>query len=65
MYLVSLKTLLVESLKGTFTQSYPEPDFRSLHVTLEYPTKQAEYPGIWVDYEPAGARRRALGIVSW
>ena len=61
MYLVSLKTLLVKALQDTFNDSYPEPDFRGLHVTLEYPTKQIEYPGIWIDYEPSEVEAVGVG----
>jgi hypothetical protein len=50
MYLAPLKTLLVEAVKRTFDDSYPEEDFRNVHVSMEYPVEKMAYPGVWVDY---------------
>jgi hypothetical protein len=50
-YLALLKTNLVEALRATFDGNYPEPDFRDLKVSIEYPVDQADYPGIWVQYD--------------
>jgi len=50
-YLTKLKGMLVESLQGTFDADYPEPDFRDVHCSIEYPVDPQDYPGIWVDYE--------------
>lgn len=50
-YLTHTKTMLVEAMKRTFDQEYPEPDFRSARVSIEYPVEPQHYPGIWVDYE--------------
>lgn len=51
MYLVPLKTMLVEAIKLTFDNDYPETDFRDIRCSLEYPLDKQDYPGIWVDYE--------------
>lgn len=51
MYLTVLKTALVEALAATFDGGYPEPDFRSIKIGIEYPVDQADYPGIWVNYD--------------
>lgn len=53
MFLVPLLTLLVESLRRTFDADYPTEQFRGLWVSLEYPAAQANYPGIWVDFQPS------------
>lgn len=58
-YLTHLKTMLVEGLSQTFDQSYPEPDWRGVHVSIEYPVEQMNYPGIWVEYTDADKLRRA------
>jgi hypothetical protein len=50
MYLAPLKTLLVEAVKRTFDDAYPEEDFRNVHVSIEYPVDKMNYPGVWVDY---------------
>jgi hypothetical protein len=51
MYIAPLKTVLVEALKATFDMSYPEPDFRNVHIDIEYPIDPQEYPSVWVDYD--------------
>lgn len=51
MYLVPLKTAIVEALRATFDADYPQADFQKLQVSIEYPATQAEYPGLWVNYE--------------
>jgi len=51
-YLTSLLTLAVTSLRETFDSEYVEEDFRRLWVGMEYPADQANYPGVWVDYLP-------------
>lgn len=51
MYLVPLKTLLVEAVKNQFGTAYPEADFRSIHVSIEYPVDPQEVPSVWVDYD--------------
>ena len=54
MYLTRLKTVLHEAVKQTFDAEWVNPDFRNLHVSLEFPIKAQNYPGIWVDYTPIG-----------
>lgn len=51
MYLTNLKTAFVMAVKETFDSAYPEPDFRNLFVSVEYPMEAHHYPGCWVDYE--------------
>lgn len=50
-YRRSLKTLLVTALKQTFDGNYPDERLRDLHVSIEYPIKQQEFPSIWVNFE--------------
>lgn len=51
MYLTVLKSAIVEALRATFDSDYPEPDFRDTWCSIEFPIEQANYPGIWVQYE--------------
>lgn len=51
MYMTKTKTMFVEGLASTFDQYYPEPEFRGVHVGMEYPIDPQQYPAIWVDYE--------------
>lgn len=50
-FLVPLKTLVVEATRGVFDADYPQADFRSLWVSMEYPADEANYPGVWVDFD--------------
>ena len=56
-----LKTTLTEAMKQTFDANYIEPDFRNIHISIEFPQEKQMYPGMWVDYNPVGDLRR-IGI---
>jgi hypothetical protein len=58
-YLVPLKSAVVEALQQTFGPNYPESDFRNLHVSIEYPDAPQNYPGIWVGFEDNAPLERA------
>lgn len=51
MYVAPLKTLLLEALKLTFDTSYPVAEFREVHIGLNYPVDEQDYPSYWVDYD--------------
>lgn len=51
MYVVPLKTLIVEALSATFDASYPVAEFQGLRVGLEYPIDEQQYPSVWVDFD--------------
>lgn len=61
MFLVEAKTLFVEALLATFSSAYPDDRFKDLWVSIEYPDKEANYPGIWVDFQ-ATQPVRSMGI---
>lgn len=54
MYMVSLKTILVEAARRTFNGDYTNPQMRNLYISQEYPALEVNYPGIWVDFSPSG-----------
>lgn len=51
MYVVPMKTTVVEAWRNTFNSIYPEADFANTWVDIEYPVEKQSYPGIWVSYE--------------
>lgn len=51
MYVVPLKGAIVEALRATFTNGYPEADFSNLWCSIEFPMDKSNYPGIWVQYD--------------
>jgi hypothetical protein len=54
MYLAPLITTLAKAMRETFDADYPNPDFRKVNTTVEFPIAQQSYPAIWVDYTPGG-----------
>lgn len=66
MFLVALKTLLVEAWRATLDADYPVVDFRGTWVSMEYPLAKANYPGVWVDFLPsADVQTAGIGHVEY
>lgn len=61
MYRTRVKAAVTEALQATFDSAYPEPDFRSVNVTIEYPYKEVKLPMLLVTYEDTG-RLTVAGI---
>lgn len=59
MYVVPLKTLVIEALNTTFDAQYPVAEFRQVHTGLEYPVDEQNYPSIWVDWDDTQPLLRA------
>lgn len=51
MYVVPLKTLIVQALQGTFDSQYPVPEWAGLRIGMEYPVDVQHYPSVWIDYD--------------
>lgn len=51
MYLVPLKTAIVEALRAVFDNEYPVEELRGVNVDIEFPETKAKFPLIWVNYE--------------
>lgn len=41
-------------MRTTFDSDYVEPDFRNIKVSIEFPVASADYPSIWVGFDPEG-----------
>ncbi len=66
MFLVALKTLLVEAWRATLDVDYPVVDFRGTWVSMEYPLAKTNYPGVWVDFLPsADVQTAGIGHVEY
>lgn len=61
MFLLQIKTLMIEAVKTTFDSEHPVPDMRDIWVSMEYPVEAAHMPGIWVDFTPT-ADLQSAGI---
>lgn len=60
MFVAEAVTMLVKGFRDTFHAGYPEPDFRELHVSHEYPIERQDYPGVWVDMNITSLRTAGL-----
>lgn len=49
-YLTVLKTALVQAIRECFDADYPEENFRDVNCSIEFPSEEQRYPGIWVNY---------------
>lgn len=47
---VAVKKAIIQAFRGTFTANYPDPILQSINVSMEYPAKVEDYPGIWVQF---------------
>lgn len=59
MFLAEVLTALNTGMKQAFHDTYPVEEFRDLHTSIEFPVDQAEYPAVWVGFEPRGQVRIA------
>jgi len=58
-YVTLVKTTVVNAILGTFDTQYPVQQFQGVRASIEYPIKEQDYPGIWVDYDDTGDLTRA------
>ena len=54
------KKLIVEGLRSTFTNLYPNERLASMNINIEYPYEREHYPGIWVRFVPSVVRASGL-----
>jgi hypothetical protein len=52
---------LVTATKAVFDGDYYNPDFRNVHVDIEFPVDSQAYPGLWVNFSPT-ADLHVIGI---
>ena len=51
MYLVPLKTTMVEALRAVFDSEYPVETLRGINTSIEFPITQSEMPSYWINYD--------------
>lgn len=65
-FMVPTKTLFIEALEQVFDADYPVEEFRGLWVSMEYPSAESNYPGIWVDFRTSAPIQSAgIGHVEY
>lgn len=64
MYLTHVNTVLVDGFRaalGPASTNHPVLTGRDLWVGAEFPETEANYPGVWITYDPSEQRRSGLG----
>lgn len=59
MYISPLKTIIMEGLRETFDNQYPNSTFRDVNIQLDYPVANQGYPAIFVKYDDTTPLKRA------
>jgi len=57
----TVKRAVVTAVRDALTATEMTVEGRPVHVDLEYPVKEAEYPGIWIQFSPTSLRRAGIG----
>lgn len=61
----SLKTAVITGLREQFqANSLNAPD-AEWYISIEYPTKPTQYPGIWVQFAISKIQRAGIGMGTW
>lgn len=60
-FIVAVKKGVIQALRNTFTAEYPDPILRNMSVEMEYPAKEEQYPGIWVEFSFRDVQSIGLG----
>lgn len=63
----SLKRAVISGLREQFSRSSMSVDGDSVeyYIDIEYPTKEASYPGIWVQFAISKLARAGIGMATW
>jgi hypothetical protein len=51
-FIEAVKKVMVRALRETFNDNYPDEELRNINVSIDYPSRETEYPGIWVRFSP-------------
>lgn len=54
MFLARTITMFVEALQSVFDADYPEDNLRDVSISVDFPLKQAAYPGLLVNFSTIG-----------
>lgn len=50
MFVANVLTVWGEALKALFSDNHPNEDLRGLPVNTEYPLREIDYPGVWLNF---------------
>lgn len=60
-FIESVKTTIITALRTTFDSNFPDPQFRDLYISMEYPILENHYPGLWVKFSFTNVQAAGIG----
>jgi hypothetical protein len=60
-YRMNIKRAMVNSLKVTFNNNYPDTTMRNMFISMDWPDKPQQYPAMLVDYVEGKLRNAGIG----
>lgn len=60
-FIEAVKTVIISGLRTTFDSNYPDSQFRNIHISMEYPLLENQYPGIWVKFSFSKIQSTGVG----
>ncbi len=64
-YKTTINRTLVRGLRDVFTNTYPDADFQSLNIVVDYPLTEIEYPAIVCKYREGQIPNAGVGHAEW
>lgn len=65
-YKVGIKREIITALKPLFGNTFPYTDLRNkVYVGLEYPMKQAQYPGIYITFTENNLQNAGISHIEY
>ena len=61
----AVKRCVITGLRQQFNNTSLESTDQQFYIDIEYPTKETEYPGIWVQFSIEKLSRAGLGMETW
>lgn len=60
-YRVFVKRAIVTALRSVFTSEYPDPEFRNMFISADYPQEKIKYPLVIVKFNPGVLMNAGVG----
>jgi hypothetical protein len=61
----AVKRTVITGLRENFNNSSMNAPDQEYYISIEYPTKPTQYPGIWVQFGIDNLKRAGLGMGTW
>jgi hypothetical protein len=66
MFIADLLTIWGEALAAVFDAEHPNERLRDIPISTDYPLREVDYPGLWINFSMQGAvRNMGIGHVEY